>query len=196
MPRDPGNPHLLIDQPPNWLPPLVTCSNLADWTPYEAALFGYYKADFIDARPVFDGRKVQQKRHPEIGGLPATFWHVISEGDGDDRTPDFRRCERIRWPGALIAHAGDPNCVCRWDEHDHHKGYRVCLTLKDFSYLVVLDDRSTFVLLWTAYCVERQPARDKLAKRYAHYTSPAGQPPAGPRAVATAPQKKGWGRPT
>lgn len=32
-------------------------------------------------------------------GKEATFWHMIQEGRiEEDRTPDIRRCERIRWP--------------------------------------------------------------------------------------------------
>jgi len=40
------------------------------------------------------------------------------------------------------------------------------LALPDFSYLVVLADRGTFLLPWTAYHLERPHERRKLEKRW------------------------------
>jgi len=41
--------------------------------------------------------------------------------------------------------------------------------LPDFSYIVVLATRSTYVLLWTAYTVERTHRREKLRREYQAY---------------------------
>jgi len=40
------------------------------------------------------------------------------------------------------------------------------LAVEDFSYVVVLADRGTFLLPWTAYCVDREHQRRKLQKEY------------------------------
>jgi hypothetical protein len=160
-----SDPRTLCDAPPAWLPELVICANIADWGAYEAELHDYYHRDFVRGGLVLDGRRVSLKRYPEMDGLPATFWHIISSGE--ERVPDLRRCERIRWPAEIIRRASDASCVCRWDERNHPRGHRVCLALPDFSYLVVLDDRESYVLMWTAFCVEQPHRRAKLARRCA-----------------------------
>ena len=43
------------------------------------------------------------KRHPELEGKSATFWHFVTEGKVEaDRTPVRERIERIGWPKAII----------------------------------------------------------------------------------------------
>ncbi len=44
------------------------------------------------------------------------------------------------------------------------------IALEDFSYVVVLADRGKYVLLWTAYCVEKNRRRRKLEKEFKAYT--------------------------
>ena len=39
--------------------------------------------------------------------------------------------------------------------------------MSDFSYVVILDERDDFVLLWTAYFVEKDHQRNKFAKEFA-----------------------------
>lgn len=66
------------------------------WTKISPAKKEFY-LDFLDSKPVFQGRRLGLKRHPLSQGKEATFWHMISEGTTEEkRTPDFRRCERIR----------------------------------------------------------------------------------------------------
>ncbi len=85
---------------PAWLSSLVLFSDYeGDWNRYLDALYMWFRQDFIDSKPVFQGQRLGLKRYPLSHGKEATFWHIISEGKNeDDRLPDFRRCERIRWP--------------------------------------------------------------------------------------------------
>lgn len=54
---------------PNWLPPLVEMSAYGgDWPRYEAALYEFFRADFIASAPQFQGKRVGLKRHPMIQG--------------------------------------------------------------------------------------------------------------------------------
>lgn len=46
----------------------------------------------------------------------------------EDRTPNFRRCERIRWPKPVIEHDGDP-AVKVW-RNQRGREERVCLRLE------------------------------------------------------------------
>ena len=94
---------------PDWLPPLISLGDYGgDWGAYLEAVYECFKQDFVYGKPVFQGRRLGLKRHPLSHGKEATFWHMIQEGAvEEDRTPDLRRCERIRWPRPTIEHDGD-----------------------------------------------------------------------------------------
>ena len=95
---------------PEWLPPLVLFNDHGgNWHAYLDAIYAWFKQDFVDTKPTFQGRRLGLKRQPVTHGKEATFWHMIQEGSVEvDRTPDFRRCERIRWPRPIIEHDADP----------------------------------------------------------------------------------------
>jgi hypothetical protein len=152
-----------------WLPPLVLFSDYSgDWDPYLDAVYAFFRADFVDDKPFFQGRRLGLKRYPEARGKEATFWHMIQEGSiEDERTPDFRRCERIRWPRPIIENDTDV-AIKVW--RNKRKGEeRICLWFEQDSYLVILADRGKYILPWTAYPVEREPQRRKLQKEYEEY---------------------------
>lgn len=150
-----------------WLPELVTLEEFGgDWEQYLCALYEFFCIDFIDSTPAIHGKRFALKRHPLLAGKEATFWHFISEGKKEDeRIPDLRRCERIRWPRPIIeAYAGG---ALKWWISDQHRGEcRIVIALNDFSYIVVLADRGEYVLPWTAYCVDREHRRRKLQRDY------------------------------
>jgi hypothetical protein len=108
------------------------------------------------------------KRHPVIQGKEATFWHLISEGKGEEeRLPDLRRCERIRWPKPIIEHSDEATIKVWGNERKGEK--RVCLWLEQEEYLVVLAERRGYILLWTAYLVKEKHRKVKLQKEYETY---------------------------
>lgn len=94
---------------PDWLPPLVLFTDYGgNWNRYVEALYSYFKQDFVDSSPSFRGTQLALKRHPMEHGKEATFWHLISEGQVEDkRVPNLRRCERIRWPRPIIEYVDD-----------------------------------------------------------------------------------------
>jgi hypothetical protein len=152
--------------PPPWLPDLVRLSDHGgDWDRYLGATYEIYRQDFEVSRPTFEGRPLAAKRHPISRGKEATFWHIVSSGPiEEERLPDLRRFERIRWPRAIIDHASEP-AVLVW-ETLRRRDRRVCLWLESTDYLVVLARRSGYDLLWTAYPVDRDHTRRKLRKDY------------------------------
>lgn len=154
---------------PDWLPPLVLLNDHGgDWNAYLETIYGWFRQDFVDSKPVFQGRRLGLKRHPLSQGKEATFWHMTSEGTTEeDRTPDFRRCERIRWPRPVIEHDTDPR-VKVW-RNQRGREERVCLWFEQESYLVILADRGDYILPWTAYLVERPHQQNKLLKEYEDY---------------------------
>lgn len=151
---------------PNWLPPLVRFEDFnGDWERYLEALYAWFKRDFIDSTPLFQNRRLGLKRHPLTHGKEATFWHFIQEGAvEDERTPDLRRCERIRWPRPVIEHSDDPEIKFWCNERRGEK--RVCLWFVRENYLVILADREEYILPWTAYLVDQPHRIRKLQKEH------------------------------
>ncbi|MCI0655401.1 MAG: hypothetical protein L0Y39_13165 [Methylococcaceae bacterium] len=154
---------------PDWLPPLVLFSDYdGNWQAYLDAIYECFKQDFIDNKPVFQGRRLGLKRHPMSYGKEATFWHMMPEGMEEEiRMPDLRRCERIRWPKPVIEHNDDPK-VKYWVSVKHNED-RIHIWLEEEDYVVVLADRKNFLLPWTAFLVTRDHTRRKLTKEHETY---------------------------
>ena len=161
------------DDAPAWLPDLIPC----DWNNYQATLalaYRIFRQDFADEenRPVFRGLRMGLKRHPELDGKSATFWHFVTEGRVEvDRTPVRERLERIAWPKAILVEANnEPSRVLMWSNErrrsSHTKSTRWVVALADFSYVVVVDEREGYVLPWTAYPVAEQHRRQKLKREH------------------------------
>ncbi len=153
----------------SWLPPLVLFENYnGDWKIYLEALYAYFKEDFVDNKPTFQGRRLGLKRHPLTDLKEITFWHMISEGkDEEERIPDLRRCERIRWPKPVIEHDNDPS-IKVWRNTRKGKN-RICIWLETENYLVILADRGNYILPWTAYLAEKPHQQRKLLQEYEAY---------------------------
>lgn len=154
---------------PDWLPPLVLFADHGgDRESYLDAIYDYFKQDFVDSKPVFQGRRLGLKRHPMTHGKEATFWHMIQEGAvEEDRTPDFRRCERIRWPRPIIEYDADKT-IKVWPNQRRGE-QRICLWFEQENYLVILADRGEYILPWTAYLVEQPHRKRKLQREYDAY---------------------------
>ncbi len=151
---------------PDWLPPLVLLEeNDGDWNKYLTLIYSYFKSDFIDSHCNYRGIKIAIKRHPQIDDKEATFWHLITEGDNEtERTPDLRRCERIRWSKPLIEKVPDET-IKIW-QNKRRNETRLCLWLEAAEYIVILAERKNYLLLWTAYTVTESHRKRKLQKEY------------------------------
>lgn len=158
-----------MSESPDWLPALVLFEEFkGNWDSYLETIYTYFRQDFMDSHPVFQGRRLGLKRHPVTHGKEATFWHMISEGKVEkDRVPDFRRCERIRWPKPVIEHEKDPK-VKYWVSVKRNEN-RIHIWLETEDYVVVLADRRGYLLLWTAFLITREHTRQKLRREYNAY---------------------------
>jgi hypothetical protein len=154
---------------PLWLPALVLFNDYGgNWDDYLEAVYNHFKTDLVAQKAYYQGLPINLKRHPQFQDKEYVFWHVTSEGEiEDERIPDFRRCERIRWIKAIIDNASDP-AIKIW-ENKRGSDRRTCLWLESEDYLVVLAKRSTFWLLWTAYLTNRDHTRRKLQREYEAY---------------------------
>lgn len=148
-----------------WLPELIKFNDSDGWEEYCEAIYAIFYRDFVVSKPAYAAKRFALKRHPEFDGKAATFWHLISQGEIEaDRTPDIRRCERIAWPKPVIE-AINEDCVRVW-KNRRGRSERILIAVEDFSYVVILDDREEFVLLWTAYYLEYPNQRRKMEREY------------------------------
>ncbi len=151
---------------PEWLPELICLEDFGgNWSDFFEFVYRCFHQDFVANKPSFRGRRLGLKRHPEYDGKSATFWHMISEGQNEEnRTPDMRRCERIRWPKPIIERGTDPSLKIWAEPKGRNK--RIHIWFEEEGYLVVLDDRGEYILPWTAFYIEREHQRRKYNKRW------------------------------
>ncbi len=149
-----------------WLPELVLFEDFGgNWDNYFETVYSLFKADFVDNKPAYKGQKVGLKRLPLTNGKEATFWHLISEGKIEaDRTPDIRRCERIRWPAQIIENSEDSRLKI-WVETINNED-RIHLLCPQDRYLLVLAIRQGYILPWTAFYMEHEHQVAKKLKKY------------------------------
>ena len=154
-----------MSSPPPWLPDLLLLSHCNDdWQRYEDEVYAIFYRDFVESRANLGNRPVHITKQL-IDGKERTFWHCIQEGRIEDqRTPDLRRCERIRWIRAIIENADDPK-IRKWQKQKG-RHLRQLLWLEACEFLVVLERRRTDWLLWTAYCTTWPHTKKRLRQEY------------------------------
>ena len=134
-----------------------------DWRAYEDALHDIFLREIARGGLRFGAWPVNCRRIPETGGRWASFWHLVQEGRiEDDRTPDLRRCERIRWVRWVIEHAGTHPDIDHW-QNTRGTETNSLLWYRE-EYLVVLAQRRDYWLLKTAYCTVQTGRIAKLRR--------------------------------
>ena len=150
---------------PDWLPDLLLFEDFGgDWQRYEDEVFA-----------TFQNEPVYITKYPLKKGKERGFWHCVQEGPvEEDRTPDIRRCERIRWVRPVIEHSNDPK-VKKWPTKKAGKN-RYLLWLEEADYLVILEKRPGCWFLWTAYCTDFEHTRRKRRAEYEAYIKSQRRP--------------------
>lgn len=161
-----------------WLPDLEYFSDYDNnWSDYQNALYAVFSSDFIASRPVFEGKQVNIRKHPIEYGKEEAFFHVTCQDytKQNDRVPDLRRCERIRWIRAFIENYGCDCSLCDdcsgikvWSE-PYKNTSRVHLLFEEERYIVILERRESYCLLITAFYIEYDHTLAKYVKRYTKY---------------------------
>lgn len=150
-----------------------------DWGEYEALIYAIFKHDFIDTHPSFQGKRVSVKKYPIENNKEDSFYHVtcVDLNKNNNRIPDMRRCERIRWIRAFIENYNCRDAVCIdcdgvkvWTEPYKQNRDRVHLLLEEERYIVILEPRDSYCLLITAYYLDQDHSLMKQIKRYERYS--------------------------
>jgi hypothetical protein len=132
------------------------------------AVYQVFKQHFLKSNPYFESIKVTAPRYPEVDGRSRTFYHITHVGDDEqNREPDLRRMERIRFPKFVI------------EKHPHKellvwpkkmgRDTRIHILNESERYLVVLNRRKDYLMLWTAFYIEQNHTLRKKIKEYESY---------------------------
>jgi hypothetical protein len=150
-------------------PDLIFLENYqGNFNNYFEAVYQIFTAHFLKNNPYYEGVKVTAPRYPEVDGLSRTFYHITHQGDDEqNRKPDIRRMERIRFPKFKIEnHPHDELLV--WEKKIYRDNRIHILNVAE-SYLLVLNRRKGYLLLWTAYYIEHNHTLRKKLKEYETY---------------------------
>lgn len=92
------------------------------------------------------------------------------------------RCRRIEWPRKMLdefaaAYPASQTQKIRWWKTRRGAKTRYVIALADFSYVVVVEDKPDYVMLWTAYPVEYSSKKKKLLREFeAYWDNSRGRP--------------------
>lgn len=147
--------------------------------------YAAYHRDFYGSRPTWPvkGKRFSIKRSPMFDNRCGTFRHLTTEGpDEATRTVVESRCRRIEWPRKMLdefaaAYPAPQTQRIRWWKTRRGAKTRYVISLVDFSYVVVVEDKPDYVMLWTAYPVEYSSKKNKLLKEFeAYWGNSRGRP--------------------
>ena len=161
-----------------WLPELVyleSCNGV--WEKYIEAVYNIFKGDFIDCSNNFQGKQLNVLKYPLIKGKESGFWHLVQEGPVEsERIPDLRRCERINWPKVIIYNSIQCEVKIYENQRNTTRGVlkNICLWLEKEDYLIIIRKKNNCLLLWTAYILKYEHAKQKAKKEYEEYIKKQG----------------------
>lgn len=136
-----------------------------DFPTYFNAVYTVFESHFIKSNPSFQGVRVSAQKLPLVDNIHRTFYHITHEGeDEQNRTPDFRRMERIHFPKFMIN--GCPHKELLIWKNIRGRDTRILIFNEVEGYLIVLTERKGYNLFWTAYYIEHNHQRRKYVKEY------------------------------
>lgn len=163
-----------------WLPELEQI-DANNWKSTSEELYEIFYQDFIQNRVFYKGLPVNIKKYPYDDNKEDAYYHVTCKDytGHNERSPDFRRCERIRWIRAFIDNYGKcdtcelSNCegIKIWEEIYKNGNTRVMMLLEEERYIVILERRKDFYLLITAYYLDYEHSLKKCLYKYNQYVS-------------------------
>ncbi|KTD42875.1 hypothetical protein [Legionella parisiensis] len=150
------------------LPDLVLFESFGgDWNNYQNALYQLF-LDKIDRKLSFLGLPIKCRYFEPISEMHRSFWHLVTSGpvEDEDRTVDFRRCERINWIPHIIQHSSYSEILC-W-ENKRGSNINTVLWLPPEQYMIILSNRKDYYLLTTAYVHDERKGKTNLKESSAN----------------------------
>lgn len=157
-------------------PDLIFMADFPGWESYEDAIYRVYLETIVEAKPTFCGSPIRVRFRPLTNRKGHGFWHLISEApdqrnrNEEDRVPDPRRCERVRWIAWCIRNADVGILGFSWWENRRGRETHVVIWAEKHDFVVVLAKRQTeagprYYLLKTAYCLAPRKVRQFTQER-------------------------------
>lgn len=139
-----------------------------NFSDYFKAVYAIFESHFINSQPNFQGTKVSAQKFPLVDGIHRTFYHITHEGeDEQNREPDFRRMERIRFPKFCIENCPHEHLLV-W-KNQRGRDTRILIFNEQEGYLTVLTERKGYNLFWTAYYITSNRRKKNLVEEYEAY---------------------------
>ncbi len=160
----------------SWLPNKILEKAYNNNLDFISAVEEAFKNDFVRNITYFNSIRIGIKKYPiESSGESSTFWHITTSTSRNIDGKEIRkrcpmRCERIKWPKAIFEN--DSDLIKVWRENNPGKKriifyFQLSIAIpKEQDYIVILDDRKTYFLLWTTYCFNNQIKSNSFIKRY------------------------------
>jgi len=148
-------------------PPHIHLSDYdGDFNAYFNAVYQIFLECFVKNKGcMYCGLRVSAQKHPEVDGIHRTFYHITHEGaDEQNRTPDFDRMRRIRYPHFVITSCPHDELLV-W-EKTIGRDERIHILNEAENYLVVLTKRKDYLLFWTAFYIKEKHTVRKKRKEY------------------------------
>ena len=141
------------------------CAFHGNWQQYVEDLYQIYLDEIAHSGLTFEGLPVRNQFRPYTDGKGYGFWHIISDGPvEDERIPDMRRCERIKWVPWIIQNVGTDQRITWW-KNKRGSNKHVVLWIEEEEFAVILAKRSRYYLLRTAYMVRPNRRRIFIMER-------------------------------
>ena len=139
-----------------------------DWDVYLEELYRIYLAEIVNGKLTLNDLPIRAQFRPMTHDRGFGFWHLISTGDAEEeRVPNLRRCERVRWISWVIRNVKTNDDILWW-ENRRGSNTHVVLWFRAEKFAVILAKRKDYYLLKSAYPVrsEREKSFKKECKRY------------------------------
>ncbi len=139
------------------------------WEEYEDYIYKIFLETVVNNKNLtFQGFPIRCKYLPADKNKHFSFWHIISEGlEEENRTPDLRRCERIRWIAWVINNVEYERIS--WWENRRGANTHIVILYEEEKYVVILAKRQNYYLLKSAYIISSDKRLERLKKERDNY---------------------------
>lgn len=153
---------------------LNKCEDLSQFSDYEDFTYKIFLTLYENNSLFYEGKNVLMKHYPPEYNPRSGFYHLTCENyshtnNENDRVPNLKRYERIKWPKIIIDNL-KKECpyLYIWKNVRYGKKNILIMCL-ELEYIIVLSERNDYLLLTTAYPIEYEHTLRKLIKEYNEY---------------------------